>query len=285
MKNRNKQAGMTILEGFVSGGIMVGVIIMSFEVMATGVQVSKKAINESEANEASRTILERFVHDVNMSEAIVARKLVGFVPIESNKDYLVLRQPVFNADGTVRPNESTYITYYQDPFGKKDKFWRMETQQINNGFTMPKFELLHENVNKVDFKYTRQETLNFDPVSNAFPMPGSDDTADTNGFPDIGKLKVDALRIGWTGKSYESAKDIKKDPNISISGTQIRVVGMGPGTSIGVKFYLHPKWKLNPAKEEAFANSVHLKLKAHSDDDDDDETGTSDLKTSATCKN
>lgn len=284
MKRFTKTAAMTTIEALVSGAIMVGVIVMSFDVMIAGVKVSNKAVKDSEANTTNRSVLERFVHDVNLSEAIVGRKMIGLIPICSRKDSVTLRQPVFNPDGSKRPNEFMYVTYYFAKVLGKDNFYRTASKSTNGIWGLPQFELIAENVVEYELRYSRRDTSTFDAGVTGFPLLGSDDGAvDSANYPPNGQLRVESLRLGWNGMSYDSRSRIASSPGVQILGNRITATGMGPGTSISVQYGVNPEWRPSNTQEDSFARIVTLELEIESDDTEN--AGVSELSVSSSCKN
>ncbi|ARU39749.1 hypothetical protein CCB80_00745 [Armatimonadetes bacterium Uphvl-Ar1] len=284
MKRFKKTVGMTTIEALVSGAIMVGVIVMSFDVMIAGVKVSQKAVEDSEANKTNRSVLERFVHDVNLSEAIVGRKMIGLIPICSRKDSVTLRQPVFNPDGSKRPNEFMYVTYYFAKVHGKDNFYRVASKSTNGIWGLPQFELIAENVHKYKLQYSRRDTSTFDAGVTGFPLLGSDDGAvDSANYPPNGQLRVESLRLGWNGMSYDSRSRIASSPGVQILGNRITANGMGPGTSVSVQYGVHPEWRPSLAQEDSYARAVHLDLVIKSKGPKQE--GESELSVSSSCKN
>lgn len=284
MKRLKKTAGMTTIEALVSGAIMVGVLVMSFDVMIAGVKVSNKAVKDSEANKTNRSVLERFVQDVNLAEAIVGRKMIGLIPITSRKDSVTLRQPVFNPDGSKRPNEFMYVTYYFAKVLGKDNFYRTASKSTNGIWGLPQCELIAENVYKYNLRYSRRDTSTFDTGITGFPLLGADDGAvDSVAYPSSGQLRVESLRLGWNGKSYDSRSRIASSPGVQILGNRITANGMGPGTSISVQYKVNPEWRPSLAQEDSYARAVHLDLVIKTKGVKD--TGESELSVSTSCKN
>jgi hypothetical protein len=284
MKRLKKSAAMTTIEALVSGAIMVGVIVMSFDVMIAGVKVSNKAVKDSEANKTNRSVLERFVHDVNLSEAIVGRKMIGLIPITSRKDSVTLRQPVFNPDGSKRPNEFMYVTYYFAAVLGNDNFYRVASKSTNGIWGFPQFEMIAENVDDYELKYSRRDTSSYDAGINGFPLMGSDDAAvDSITYPPIGQLRVESLRLGWNGMSYDSRARIDSSPGVQILGNRITANGMAPGTSVSVQYGVDPEWRPSAYQEDSLARIVLLELEIETDNTVD--AGVSDLSVMTSCKN
>ncbi len=273
--------GMTTMEFAVSSTIMVGVMVLSFDVMATGVQITKKAQNDSTANEQNRSTLDKFVKDVQTSEAIMEEFRFGSENLKTSKDEIVLRLPKFNAGGVKLLGQYEIVGYYVKNGPRKDLV-RVSAQV--NLFTAygVKSEVIARDVHKLNFYYGRNETLSYDYSTGKFYLPNDDkDKFDV----DHNHVRLSRARCSWNGATYNTRAALWGAPGFSISGKKFTLSGATNGDTVDVMYYISPKkLKNNGIDCKANMAELHLKLKSAETGRAMSE-GESELMTSASTRN
>jgi hypothetical protein len=287
MKNRKNRA-MTTMEALVSGSIMVGVIVMSFEVMVTGAKMSQKATNDSTANEESRSGLEQLVKDVQNAEAIVASKVVGSIPLTSGANRVILRLPKFDANGKVRGNEYEYIAYYAITLDGKTALKRISATEVNGNMGMPTApKTIVDDLKQLDFHYLTKTEISFDPMQNGFVLPGTDVNKKR---PAPTEVSVESISSSLLGGTLGSRSAVNADAKVLKSGNLIKIETAKVGDTITATFYVNHGKKKCPLMEDSLSNTLSVRVQTKRDDDGDsddvDETdGSGDLTATATCRN
>ncbi len=278
---QRKNKGMTIAECVVSGGVMLMVIVMSFEVMVAGTKVSTKAANNSEANEESRSVLEQFTKDVNRSDAIISYVQVGARSLYSKNEAIVIRAPKFNNNGSVRPNEYEYIIYYSSGEARKQLI-RQTISNIKGSWKSwsPK-DVVVDDLLKVNFSYFRHTALSFDSQKNGYvlPYPLTDSVN-----PPQNRVSLLRLDAPWINLSTQGLKAIKANSNISLSSDLIKIVGQSPSSSPYVSIGVNPCTRKSPPSSASLANGVRLTLVTRNAKGSRN-AGESELSTIVTLKN
>lgn len=281
MKRKHLLRGMTTIEFAVSGTIMLGVMVLGFDVMATGVEVTKKAQNDSTANEQNRSTLDKFVKDVQTSEAIMDEFRFGSKHLETSKDEIVLRLPKFTNSGIKLLNEFEIVGYYVDGGSRKDLI-RVSAQLSLLGSRNVKSEVIAKDVHKLDIFYGRNETLTYDYNTGKFYLPEDDkDKFD----PDHNHVRLSRARCSWNGATYNTRQALWSAPGFTISGNRFTLSGASTGDTVDVMYYISPrKHKKNGFDCLANMAEMHLKLKS-SETGRESSEGESELMTSANTRN
>lgn len=260
---RSKQAAFTTMELMVSGAVMLGVIIMGFDVMLAGVQVSQKASNDTQVNEENRALLEKFTQDVQSATAIEAGlNLLGLINLTSAQQQIVLKVPKFDRSGRRLTSQYQMVTYYVKTQGSNKSLVR--TTCNYNGLLVSGVsseEVVLKNVKDIKFSYGRSETITYDQLSNSFPLPGFDTN---NENPNLGQVHVTRIRCSWDnavfdGRSAVSSSGVKWDGSSFIIGTR------AAGDTVDVSYFINPSLKKSLLSSEMNANFVKIWVQAKKD--------------------
>lgn len=284
MMRRSKQSGMTTMELVVSGSVMLGVIIMGFDVMLAGVQVSKKASNDSQANEQNRSMIERFNHDVQNSVALIGGKPLLGLGLSSDKERVVLKVPKFDGAGRIIPNSYEIVTYYLSLSGSK-KCIKRSTGNFNGtlvtGLSSP--EVVLENVENIQFQFGKATTLSYDTGAAAFLLPGADTTS---ADPNPGKVSLNSLRCSWGRMNLESRANILASPAVVVSGAKIQITGATPGSVVDASYFISSDTTSLLLPVDLDANFVRITAKVKMEEGTRGESnGQSTLITTASLRN
>jgi len=253
---RSKQAGMTTMELVVSGSVMLGVIVMGFDVMLAGVQVSKKASNESQVNEQNRSMLEGFTRDVQSAESIYAGLNLGIINLTTDKDQVVLKVPKFDAAGRSIANKYQMVTYYISSQGSRKCIKR--TTADYNGLLVTNVstpEIVLSDLKEVEFSYGKTETIPYDVGQDTFWLPASD-TDSTE--PSLGFVHLTQVKCSWDGSTLGN--------RVAIDGSGLKFSGAGfrygtpvAGDSIEATYMVNPGLRKSLLSSEVNANFVKIK--------------------------
>lgn len=284
---RSKKSGMTTFELMVSGGVMLGVIVMGFDVMLAGVQVSKKASNDSQANEQNRSLLEVFTRDVQSATSIEGGLNLGIVSLASDKDQVILKVPKFDPQGRRIANKFQLIGYYISSKGSGKCIKRMTSDY--NGLTVSNVsspEIVLSNLKEVEFSYGITENISYDSVFDTFHLPGDDTKDDTPGSGNVHLMKV---RCSWDSTTLDGR------PAIDASGLKFTTCGFrygspAAGDSVQATYMVSPNLRKSLLSSELKANFVKIKVEVKKNDDDDDvddsrSTGASTMISTASLRN
>jgi hypothetical protein len=284
MMRRSKKSGMTTMELVVSGSVMLGVIIMGFDVMLAGVQVSKKASNDSQANEQNRSMIERFNHDVQNSIAVMGGTPLLGLGITSDKERVVLKVPKFDAAGRKIANSYQLISYYLSSSGK-GKCIKRSTCNYNGLLVsgLSTAEVVLDNLEDIQFQFGKATTLTYDTGASAFLLPGKDaDKSD----PDQGKVSLTSLKCSWGRMLLDTRDQIKSSPAVSISNNKVQITGALAGSTADAAFFISSDVSSLLVPVDLDANFVRITAKVKkSEGRNGESTGQSTLITTASLRN
>lgn len=281
---RSKQSGMTTMELVVSGAVMLGVVVMGFDVMLTGVKVSKKATNDAAANEQNRSLIERFNNDVQNSIAVIGGKPLLGLGISSDKEQVVLKVPKFDAYGRKIANSYELITYYLSS-NSNGKCIKRSTCNYNgllvSGLSTP--EVVVEYVENVKFEYGKATTLTYDTGNSGFLLPGKDnDSSD----PAYGKVSLTSLKCSWGRMLLDTRNQIKSSPAVNISNNKVQISGAVAGSTVDAAFFVSSDTASLLVPVDLDANFVRISAKIKKVEGRNGEsTGNSTLITTANLRN
>lgn len=281
---RSKRSGMTTMELVVSGTVMLGVVVMGFDVMLTGVKVSKKATNDAAVNEQNRSLVERFNNDVQNSIAVIGGKPLLGLGISSDKEQVVLKVPKFDAYGRRIANSYELISYYLSTNGNGNCIKRSTCNYnglLVSGLSTP--EVVVEYVENVKFEYGKATTLTYDTGNSGFLLPGTDnDSSD----PAYGKVSLTSMKCSWGRMVLDTRNQIKSSPAVNISNNKVQISGAVAGSTVDAAFFVSSDTASLLVPVDLNANFVRITAKIKKVEGRNGEsTGNSTLITTASLRN
>lgn len=103
---------MSTAEMMVSGAILCGVVVLSFETMVTSVKISADSVDTTSPQQLARTGLDMLTKDIQSADMSYGKRSVSGIPVHSTDNDLWLRQPVRDMMGNVVPGQKRIVRYF-----------------------------------------------------------------------------------------------------------------------------------------------------------------------------
>ncbi len=172
----NRRAGMTTAEFMVSAGVMLGLTVLTFDVMVAGAKVSSTSAKESGETQESRVAADEMMKEASEGSAILSSLNVPiFGTINSCDKTVIISAPAYDASGN-RIANTDQLTIYQvlTVSGKKCLYKFPARRRLGLILSVSNRTLIKEDVEDVEIRFGRMQTLSYDPLTNSFPLPGPD---------------------------------------------------------------------------------------------------------------
>ncbi|MCB0824796.1 MAG: hypothetical protein KDC26_01285 [Armatimonadetes bacterium] len=233
MKRLTKRAGLTTMEVAVASTVMVGVVYMSFDVMLKSVKVSAGAMQATQTNDDLRTGMDSLINSIRTADMVLSTHTADQT-VDTSKENLLIKKPVFNALGNRIANQSQVVWYYyQSTSDKKKKpgIIYARTSTIN-GSTIGNFSAPREivyNVEKVTWTYRYMAQVRVASAGITVPLnfnASSSGASATNA--QIIKMKSSAIGLnvdvpGNVGVLPPVAANVVTLPGLAQAGTVIDI--------------------------------------------------------------
>lgn len=284
---------MTTAEFMVSAGVMLGLTVLTFDVMVAGAQVSKISANESNETQEARMATDEVMKEASEGIGIMASLNVPvFGTVHSDKDTAIISSPAYDTSGNRLPDTDDLTVYQVLEHNGKKCLYKFPARR-RNGFilSVSSRKLVKEDLDHIEFRFGRMMTLTYDPVSNSFPLPGPD-RDDVRG---VGTISIHKLRAPWANLSLDTRKKIEDSGRVVLEKNVLEIKGpIPPGATVDVFFYVNPKLT-KPNTSAMDANMLEVKMRtkrqnergsdeADVDKDDYDENGRT-ITTSTVLRN
>ena len=219
---RSKRSGMSTMEMAVSGAILTGMIVLSFETMVTGAKLSAQSVKKEEVTSEGRTAAATLEQDIKLADASLKNYSYG-ESIKSDEKELVLRIPKFDVNGAVVPGNYTIVGYKlkkaADPkFGDQLIRWTADYSTSSNKAPFKNPQILASNVKKLDFCYYSDQTIAKSGIG--FPLPGPI----TLDKPEGKEIRIIKASAPWAGVNLLNL-DVNGTP-LALTLTQLLSSGM-----------------------------------------------------------
>lgn len=96
----------------VSGAILCGVVVMSFQVMVTSAKLSTAPLDTSSTIQVAQTGMHQITSEIQDANFAYGRKSVGGVMLVSGPEELALRSPVRDMAGRLVPDEFKVVRFF-----------------------------------------------------------------------------------------------------------------------------------------------------------------------------
>ncbi|MCA0359713.1 MAG: hypothetical protein LCH41_01530 [Armatimonadetes bacterium] len=278
LKQRCRRAGVTTAEFVVSAGVMLGLTVLTFDVMIAGAQVSKTSANESDQTQEARMATDEMMKEASDGAAILSSLHVPlFGTIHSSDQTVIISSPAYDTSGK-RIADTDDITVYQvlEVNDKKCLYKFPARRRFGVIISISSRKLVKEDLDDIKFRFGRMATLTYDPVSRSFPLPGRDME---NPNPP-GSISIQKLRAPWASLSLDTREKIEDSGRVTLERNVLEMRGFIPSTAtIDVFFYVNPKLT-KPSSSEMDANMLEIKMRTKKQNergrDDDDDAGDDD---------
>jgi len=167
---------MTTAEFMVSAGVMLGLTVLTFDVMVAGAKVSSTSAKESGETQESRVAADEMMKEASEGSAILSSLNVPiFGTINSCDKTVIISAPAYDASGN-RIANTDQLTIYQvlTVSGKKCLYKFPARRRLGLILSVSNRTLIKEDVEDVEIRFGRMQTLSYDPLTNSFPLPGPD---------------------------------------------------------------------------------------------------------------
>lgn len=282
IKRRCRRAGMTTAEFMVSAGVMLGLTVLTFDVMVAGAQVSKTSANESNETQEARMATDEVMNEASEAEGIMSSLNVPvFGTVHSDQDTAIISSPAYDASGNRLPDTDDLTVYQVLEHNGKKCLYKFPARRRNGLIlSVSSRKLVKEDLDHIEFRFGRMMTLTYDPVSNSFPLPGPD-RGDVRG---VRTISIQKLRAPWANLSLDTRKKIEDSGRVVLEKNVLEIKGPIPtDATVDVFFYVNPKLT-KPNSSAMDANMLEVKMRtkkqnergsdeADVDEDDDDENG------------
>jgi hypothetical protein len=200
ISKKRKNFGFTTAEMMVSGGVMLAITFLTFDVMLTNAKISTAGVKAASEESTQRSGIELLQQDILTSEvALTNARDAGSYDAKNNK-MLILRQPVYDTAGKAVSGKKNVVVYtVYDKGGVKTLCRLAGIQTGKSAFTLSRTDIIASDVKS--FKFRLAKSVSVTPVLTGLPLPGIPTTSD----PAYGTIRL--LKI----KAMTPAIDIEKD--------------------------------------------------------------------------
>jgi|GEM_PF-4781202 len=177
LKNK-KNKGFSTPELMVSGGVMLALTFLTFDVMLTNAKISSAGIKASTEEAQQRSGIELLQEDILTAEApLINANDAGKFEAHNNST-LILRQPIYDNDGNIVTGKKKIVMYMLDGPSKKTLIRSEAIQVGTGGFTFTKTDEIANDVKK--FNYRLAKATSIKPTTATLSLPGTVTTHEPN---------------------------------------------------------------------------------------------------------
>lgn len=251
-------AGLTTAEFMVSAGVMLGLTVLTFDVMVAGAKVSTTSANESNETQEARIVTDEMMKDASEGSAILSSINVPLLgTVNSSDETVIITAPAFDATGKKIANTETILAYQVvKSNGKKSLYKFVTKRRLGLIIGAVVREIVKEDLDDIEIRFGRMQTLTYDPITNSFPLPGPDKDKEE----DPKTISIHKIRAPWANLALDTREKIKASGRVVLEKNAIEMRGPIPANStIDVFFYVNPKLT-KPNTSEMLANMLEITL-------------------------
>lgn len=212
----------------VSGGVMLAITFLTFDVMLTNAKISTAGVKAAAAESVQRSGIELLQQDIlTANAALINASDAGKYESKDDKT-LILRQPTYNPSGNIVAGKNKIVVYMTFEVSGKNSLYRFEgTQSGSSPFTLAKTDLIAEDV--LSFNYRLAKSMSIVPSITGVTLPGIPVASE----PASGKIRI--LKVKSTVPPINIDKDQEDKSSRGLTTTDLT-------TSFGqvVTTYLSP---------------------------------------------
>ncbi|MFM9874515.1 MAG: hypothetical protein ACKVQS_13750 [Fimbriimonadaceae bacterium] len=185
MSKTRSNKGFTTAEMMVSGGVMLAVTFLTFDVMLTNAKISTAGVKAASAESTQRSGIELLQQDILISSAaLTSAEKAGDYCSKNNKT-LILSQPIYDNAGDVVEGKNKVIVYMiKDVSGVKSLIRLAGIQVGKNEFTLSKTDTIVDNIKKFNFRLAKSTSIM--ATGGVLAFPGTI----VSGKPSLGKIRL-----------------------------------------------------------------------------------------------
>ncbi|MBS1710392.1 MAG: hypothetical protein JSS71_01555 [Armatimonadetes bacterium] len=185
-----KNRAFSTPELMVSGGIMLAVTVLSFDVMLTGAKLSTAGVAASSHESEARNGVDIIQRDIAESDGVKSKlNDTGGTKAKNNKT-LILKKSIYDANGDVVVGKCSYVVYSVQKVDGKDCLVRYTGIQVGtNPFTLVKDRSIISDLVSIKIITMRSSTIS--PFLGIYTLPGPT----TSGTPSGNKIRLRGATI------------------------------------------------------------------------------------------
>lgn len=212
---------------------MVGVVVLSFETMLTGVKVSQTSTSHSAQSNDARAAFNQLTSDLRLAEKVITEYKKGSIDGVSGADKITLRVPVFNPAGRRVVGQWKIVNYFLKPVAGDDGPYNLiRTTGDVNGNANPNNVTstnIATNIGNLKLDYFLQQSI---PVTgSAVIFPATVTTATPTG----NAMRIFEVKAPWAGLNLTDSVDGTIGngiPTLNLALAGITVLGSGLVTPV-----------------------------------------------------
>lgn len=224
---RKKSRGFTVLELVISGTIMVAVIMISFDVMLTGVKISRASMDASTSRNQARAGIDDIKLTLDQGKGMMASVTSGPKTLFADDSrYFFVRKPAIGPGGHVLDDKDEVVMYLLMPALKPEHGPNVLVRQTVyvNGITPVSTEerkTLMTNVDSMRVRYFASRTIS--PTLSTYLLPG--DVVNTK--PVGSQVRIFEMIAPWHSLRVRSNRTSEESEGLNVLsiGADIKVVG------------------------------------------------------------
>lgn len=185
-----KNRAFSTPELMVSGGIMLAVTILSFDVMLTGAKLSTAGVEASSHEAEARTGVDIIQRDIAESDGVKSKLNDTGGTKANNHKTLILKKSIYDANGNVVAGKSSYVVYTVEPVRGKNCLVRYTGIQVGtNAFTLVKDQPVISDLKSIQIITMKSSTIT--PSLGVYLLPGPT----TSGTPSGNQIRLRGATI------------------------------------------------------------------------------------------
>lgn len=185
-----KNRAFSTPELMVSGGIMLAVTVLSFDVMLTGAKLSTAGVAASSHESEARNGVDIIQRDIAESDGVKSKlNDTGGTKAKDDKT-LILKKSIYDASGNVVAGKCSYVVYTVQKVDGEDCLVRYTGIQVGaNAFTLVKDRSVISDLKSM--KIITMKSTSVSPVLGVYTLPGPT----TSGAPAGNQIRLRGATI------------------------------------------------------------------------------------------
>lgn len=213
-----KTKGFSTPELMVSGGVMLAVTVLTFEVMLTNTKLSADSVAATTQESQQRSGIDLIQQDILESNATVSTVTAEKKFNAKDNMTLILRQPVYDGAGKVVANQKKYVVYTRKDHDGKQCLVRLAGIQTGtSNFDLIQTDIIATDVEKLEYRLAK--SISITPSVTGLLLPA---TA-TNSEPKGSQIRM--LKLEWPYNNTKLDNDIESRTSRGVNTAQLAILG------------------------------------------------------------